>query len=75
MASDHQYALTSVLFTNDYRQVMRASNGIEAGELYINRSSTLLGPAPLGYRATKALPEPVGKCAGARKPQQIGQLG
>jgi len=38
MASDHQYGLASVLFTNDYRQVMQASNEIEAGELYINRT-------------------------------------
>lgn len=38
MASDHQYGLASVLFTNDYRQVMQAGNEIEAGELYINRT-------------------------------------
>jgi lactaldehyde dehydrogenase/glycolaldehyde dehydrogenase len=38
MASDHQYGLASVLFTNDYRQVMKAGNEIEAGELYINRT-------------------------------------
>lgn len=38
MANDHQYGLASVLFTNDYRQVMQAGNEIEAGELYINRT-------------------------------------
>jgi lactaldehyde dehydrogenase/glycolaldehyde dehydrogenase len=38
MASDHQFGLASVLFSNDYRQVMQASNEIEAGELYINRT-------------------------------------
>ena len=38
MASDHQFGLASVLYTNDYRQVMQASNEIEAGELYINRT-------------------------------------
>ncbi len=38
MASDHQYGLASVLFSNDYRQVMQAGNEIEAGELYINRT-------------------------------------
>jgi len=38
MANDHQFGLASVLFTNNYRQVMQASNEIEAGELYINRT-------------------------------------
>ncbi len=38
MANDHQFGLASVLFSNDYRQVMQASNEIEAGELYINRT-------------------------------------
>ncbi len=38
MASDHQYGLASVLYSNDYREVMQASNEIEAGELYINRT-------------------------------------
>lgn len=37
-ASDHQYGLASVLFSNDYREVMLAGNEIEAGELYINRT-------------------------------------
>ena len=38
MASDHQYGLASVLYSNDYREVMQAGNEIEAGELYINRT-------------------------------------
>jgi len=38
LASDHQYGLASVLFSHDYREVMQASNEIEAGELYINRT-------------------------------------
>ena len=38
LASDHQYGLASVLFSNDYQEVMLASNEIEAGELYINRT-------------------------------------
>ena len=38
LASDHQFGLASVLYTNDYRQVMQAGNEIEAGELYINRT-------------------------------------
>ncbi len=37
LASDSQYGLASVLFSNDYRTVMRAADTIEAGELYINR--------------------------------------
>jgi lactaldehyde dehydrogenase/glycolaldehyde dehydrogenase len=38
MASDHQFGLASVLYTQDYRSVMLAANEIEAGELYINRT-------------------------------------
>ena len=38
LANDHQFGLASVLYTNDYREVMRFSNAIEAGELYINRT-------------------------------------
>ena len=38
MASDHQFGLASVLYTEDYRSIMQASNEIEAGELYINRT-------------------------------------
>ena len=38
LASDHQYGLASVLYSNDYREVMQAANEIEAGELYINRT-------------------------------------
>lgn len=38
LANDHQFGLASVLYTADYRSVMQASNEIEAGELYINRT-------------------------------------
>ncbi len=37
MASDHQYGLASVVFSENYRKVMKAANEIEAGELYVNR--------------------------------------
>ncbi len=37
LASDHQFGLSSVLFTENYRKAMRAAAAIEAGELYINR--------------------------------------
>jgi len=37
LASDHQFGLASVLFTESYRKAMKAANEIEAGELYINR--------------------------------------
>lgn len=37
LASDHQFGLASVLFTESYRKAMQAANEIEAGELYINR--------------------------------------
>ena len=38
LANDHQFGLASVLYTEDYRSVMQASNEIESGELYINRT-------------------------------------
>lgn len=38
LANDHQFGLSSVLYTHDYRSVMRAANEVEAGELYINRT-------------------------------------
>jgi lactaldehyde dehydrogenase/glycolaldehyde dehydrogenase len=38
LANDHQYGLASVLYSNDYRLIMRFANAIEAGELYINRT-------------------------------------
>jgi lactaldehyde dehydrogenase / glycolaldehyde dehydrogenase len=38
MANDHQYGLSSVLYTENYRTAMRVANEIEAGELYINRT-------------------------------------
>jgi lactaldehyde dehydrogenase / glycolaldehyde dehydrogenase len=37
VASDHQFGLASVVFSESYRKVMKAANEIEAGELYINR--------------------------------------
>lgn len=37
LASDSQYGLASVVFSNDYRKVMQAATAMEAGELYINR--------------------------------------
>ncbi|MCX2698432.1 MULTISPECIES: aldehyde dehydrogenase [Brucella/Ochrobactrum group] len=37
LASDHQFGLSSVLFTENYRKAMRAAATIEAGELYVNR--------------------------------------
>lgn len=37
LASDHQFGLASVLFTENYRKALQAANEIEAGELYINR--------------------------------------
>ena len=36
-ANDHQYGLTSVLFTENYRTIMHAAGAIESGELYVNR--------------------------------------
>lgn len=38
LANDHQFGLASVLYSNDYRLIMRFANAIEAGELYINRT-------------------------------------
>ncbi|QGZ64313.1 aldehyde dehydrogenase [Paraburkholderia acidisoli] len=38
MANDHQFGLSSVLFTERYRSIMHVSNEIEAGELYVNRT-------------------------------------
>lgn len=37
LMSDHQYGLASVLMTDNYRNIMRASDVVEAGELYVNR--------------------------------------
>ena len=37
LASDHQFGLSSVLFTENYRKAMHAAASIEAGELYVNR--------------------------------------
>ncbi|WP_116140109.1 aldehyde dehydrogenase [Trinickia diaoshuihuensis] len=38
MANDHQFGLSSVLYTESYRTAMRTANEIEAGELYVNRT-------------------------------------
>jgi lactaldehyde dehydrogenase/glycolaldehyde dehydrogenase len=37
LANDHQFGLSSVLFTNNHRTIMRFSDAIEAGEFYVNR--------------------------------------
>jgi lactaldehyde dehydrogenase/glycolaldehyde dehydrogenase len=38
MANDHQFGLSSVLYTENYRTAMKVANCIEAGELYVNRT-------------------------------------
>lgn len=38
LANDHQFGLSSVLYTEHYRTALRIANGIEAGELYVNRT-------------------------------------
>lgn len=38
MANDHQFGLSSVLYTENYRTSMKVANAIEAGELYVNRT-------------------------------------
>jgi lactaldehyde dehydrogenase/glycolaldehyde dehydrogenase len=38
MANDHQYGLSSVLYTESYRTTLTVANNIEAGELYVNRT-------------------------------------
>ncbi|GGA46693.1 aldehyde dehydrogenase [Dyella nitratireducens] len=37
MANDHQFGLSSVLYTEQYRVALKVAHHIEAGELYINR--------------------------------------
>ena len=37
-ANDHQFGLSSVLYTEHYRSAMKVANDIEAGELYVNRT-------------------------------------
>jgi lactaldehyde dehydrogenase/glycolaldehyde dehydrogenase len=37
-ANDHQFGLSSVLYTENYRTAMKVGNAIEAGELYVNRT-------------------------------------
>jgi lactaldehyde dehydrogenase/glycolaldehyde dehydrogenase len=38
MANDHQFGLSSVLYTENYRTSMKVANAIESGELYVNRT-------------------------------------
>ena len=38
LANDHQFGLASVIYSANYNDIMQASNEIEAGELYINRT-------------------------------------
>lgn len=38
MANDHQFGLSSVLFSENYRTTMKVAAAIEAGELYVNRT-------------------------------------
>jgi lactaldehyde dehydrogenase / glycolaldehyde dehydrogenase len=38
MANDHQFGLSSVLYTEQYRAALKVANQIEAGELYVNRT-------------------------------------
>jgi lactaldehyde dehydrogenase/glycolaldehyde dehydrogenase len=38
MANDHQFGLSSVLYTENYRTAMKVAGAIEAGELYVNRT-------------------------------------
>ena len=37
LANDHQFGLSSVLFTENYRSALRVANRIQAGEIYLNR--------------------------------------
>lgn len=37
LANDCAYGLSGYLFTNDVKKIMRASNELEVGELYVNR--------------------------------------
>jgi len=38
LANDHQFGLSSVLYSESYRTALRVANRIEAGELYVNRT-------------------------------------
>ncbi|MDF3933313.1 aldehyde dehydrogenase [Pseudomonas citronellolis] len=38
MANDHQFGLSSVLYSESYRTAMKVANAIAAGELYVNRT-------------------------------------
>jgi lactaldehyde dehydrogenase/glycolaldehyde dehydrogenase len=37
-ANSSRYGLSAYLFTNDYRAAMRAAQGFQSGEIYINRT-------------------------------------
>jgi lactaldehyde dehydrogenase/glycolaldehyde dehydrogenase len=37
MANDHQYGLSSVIYTENYRAALKSSQAIKSGEVYINR--------------------------------------
>jgi lactaldehyde dehydrogenase/glycolaldehyde dehydrogenase len=38
MVNDHQFGLSSVLYTEQYRVALKVANRIETGELYVNRT-------------------------------------
>jgi lactaldehyde dehydrogenase / glycolaldehyde dehydrogenase len=38
MVNDHQFGLSSVLYTEQYRVALKVANRIESGELYVNRT-------------------------------------
>jgi lactaldehyde dehydrogenase/glycolaldehyde dehydrogenase len=48
LANDHQFGLASVLYSENYRTIMKVSREIEAGELYVNRTP---GEPYQGYHA------------------------
>lgn len=37
MANDHQFGLSSMIYSENHRTIMRVANEIEAGECYVNR--------------------------------------
>lgn len=38
LANDSRYGLSAYLFSNDYKVIMRATNALEFGEIYVNRT-------------------------------------
>lgn len=46
IANDTQYGLSAFVFTNDYRNAMRATRDLEFGEIYVNRT---MGEALQGF--------------------------